>query len=469
MGIIRAAVYCRISRDKVGAGLGVDRQEKDCRDLAARIGVEIVHVHTDNDISAYSGKPRPGYQTMLQQIRDGAIDIVLVWHTDRLHRSPIELEEWIGVCEPRSVPVHTVKAGPLDLATPSGRMVARQLGAVARYEVEHAIERQKAAKAQAAADGKWRGGRRPFGYEADGVTLRPTEAAAVINATERVLAGESLHSVARSLNELGVATSTGGDWKPTELRKVLLRARNAGLIEHDGEVVGEAVWPAIIEPAAWRNLRRLLTSPGRRQPRSNDLIWLGSGVYRCGVCDDGTTMLSASARSGSKARIPSYRCRSSTHVTRAARPLDAYVAQHVVQRLSRPDARSLLVPRPNWVDVDALHARRIDVDARLSEAAGLFADGGITAAQLAEATRRLRAEGESLDLQISDATAASPLAGIADAVDVGAAWQAIPVSRKKVVIRALMTVTLDRAPRGRPQGWRGGSYFNRSAVRIDWR
>ncbi|MDT7743539.1 MAG: site-specific recombinase, partial [Actinomycetota bacterium] len=34
----RAAVYCRISRDKVGAGLGVERQRADCVELAKRLG-----------------------------------------------------------------------------------------------------------------------------------------------------------------------------------------------------------------------------------------------------------------------------------------------------------------------------------------------------------------------------------------------------------------------------------------------
>ena len=130
----RAAIYCRISRDKEGAGLGVDRQEQDCREVAARLAWEVVAVHADNDLSAYSGKPRPGYEALLADLRADVADAVICWHTDRLHRSPVELEEYIAVCDPRAVPTQTVRAGPLDLATPSGRMVARVLGAVARHE-----------------------------------------------------------------------------------------------------------------------------------------------------------------------------------------------------------------------------------------------------------------------------------------------------------------------------------------------
>jgi site-specific DNA recombinase len=142
----RALVYCRISRDRIGAGLGVDRQETDCRQLAERLGWQVVGVHVDNDLSASNGKPRPGYTALLGGLEAGRGDAVLVWHTDRLHRRPIELEHYIGMCEARGIPTMTVQAGPLDLATPSGRMVARMLGSAARFETEHASERQRRAR-----------------------------------------------------------------------------------------------------------------------------------------------------------------------------------------------------------------------------------------------------------------------------------------------------------------------------------
>ncbi len=58
------------------------------------------------------------------------------------------------------VPTHTVRAGLLDLSTPSGRMVARQLGAVAQYESEHKSDRVRRARLQAAQHGEPQGGPR---------------------------------------------------------------------------------------------------------------------------------------------------------------------------------------------------------------------------------------------------------------------------------------------------------------------
>lgn len=53
----------RISSDKVGSGLGVARQEADCRELAERLDFEVMEIYRDNDISAYSEKSRPRYLT----------------------------------------------------------------------------------------------------------------------------------------------------------------------------------------------------------------------------------------------------------------------------------------------------------------------------------------------------------------------------------------------------------------------
>ncbi|MBA3489531.1 MAG: recombinase family protein, partial [Longispora sp.] len=55
----RAGIYVRISQDREGAGLGVARQETDCRALCERLGWTVVDVYADNDTSAYSGAPRP--------------------------------------------------------------------------------------------------------------------------------------------------------------------------------------------------------------------------------------------------------------------------------------------------------------------------------------------------------------------------------------------------------------------------
>jgi site-specific DNA recombinase len=164
-------IYVRISDDREGAGLGVARQEADCRERAAAIGWWVVELYVDNDLSACSGKPRSAYRRLLADLEAGPADAVVAWHTDRLHRSPRELEEFIDICERRSVAVETVKSGPVDLGTPAGRAVARTLGAWARYKSEHKAERHQRKAVELAQAGKISGGgTRRYGYEDDRLT-----------------------------------------------------------------------------------------------------------------------------------------------------------------------------------------------------------------------------------------------------------------------------------------------------------
>ncbi|SFO37139.1 Site-specific DNA recombinase [Geodermatophilus obscurus] len=463
----RAVLYSRISKDREGAGLGVDRQRQDCAELAERLGWGVVAHHSDNDLSAYSGRPRPGYHALLDDLRRGRADAVVVWHTDRLHRRPVELEEYIDVCDPRGVITQTVKAGPLDLATPSGRMVARMLGSAGRYEVEHMIERQQAAKLQAATAGRWKGGRRPFGYEPDGVALREAEAEEIQRATDDLLAGMSLHAIARDWNARGVTTSTGGQWKATEVRKLLTRPRNAGLMEHRGEVVGKAQWPAIVDESLWQAARALMSDPSRRTTTGNARRWLGGGLYRCGVC--GATLRATTGGTGGLGRgsVAAYRCEQGAHVVRRCAQLDAFVEALAVERLSQPDAADLSAP-DSADDTSAVHAERLAVQARLDELIDRFAVGQVTGQQLQRGTATLRGQLDALDARLA-AAGVSALAGIAgpSAADV---WPPLDLSRRRAIIDVLMTVTVHRARRGRPPGWRPGeSYFDPRGIEITWK
>jgi site-specific DNA recombinase len=283
--------------------------------------------------------------------------------------------------------------------------------------------------------------------------------------TSRVLLGESLQSLTRDINRRGVKTSTGRPWTPTELRRLITRHRNAGLVEHQGQEVAEAQWPPIVDRDTWRAARSLLTDPSRRTPRYKGERFLGSGLYLCGVCGDGTTMLTATTMGSGHQRRPSYRCRRGPHLTRMAEAVDELVTAVAIERLSRPDARLLMYPE-KAVDVAALQSRSLALRERLDELGGMFGSGIIDARQLSTGTTTIRAQLDQVTNDLAAVAAGSPLAGFLAADNVREVWDAAPTTRRKAVIRALMTVTLLKAPRGRQPD---GSYFNPDYVKIEWK
>jgi site-specific DNA recombinase len=460
----RAAIYVRISEDRAGAGLGVERQKDDCRALAGRLGWPVVDIYTDNDLSAYSGKPRPGYRALLAAIRAREVDSVICWHTDRLHRSPVELEEYIAVCEPRGVPTQTVKAGPLDLASPSGRMLARQLGAVSRFESEHHSERTKRARLQAATAGRWSGGLRPYGYEADGVTVRESEAERVRWMAVQVLAGVSLRSIAAKLNEQGARTSTGHDWTPKAIGLLLQRPRNAGLSVYRGQVVNDTAWPAILDEDIWRGVCAVLTDPDRNTAKDRTRKWLLSGLAVCKVC--GAAVESNVSTWGDR-RAPAYTCPAG-HVRRHAAELDDYIEAVILERLGRPDAAELLAPDQRG-DTAALHAQDAALRARLDELGRMLADGAIDARQLEAGTERIRGQREQITAELAAVSRGSVLAGVADAADPAKVWAGLDLSRRRAIIDILVEIVI--LPMARRGGYhrKGETTFTPESVAVTWK
>ncbi|MHB1491319.1 MAG: recombinase family protein, partial [Cellulomonas sp.] len=239
----------------------------------------------------------------------GQASAVVIWHTDRLHRSPRELEEYVDLCERRGITTQTVKAGELDLATPSGRAVARTLGAWSRFEVEHKSERTKRAQLQAAQAGKWLGGARPFGWRFgadDAPILDPLEADAIRSACDMLLAGASLGSIVTRMNGAGLMSTTGKPWNYTTLRQALRRARNAGLSTWHGEIVGTSTFPAVVAEDTWRAVVAKLADPSRRRSQSNRARWLVAGIA---VCECGQTVRSACTSNRDGTSRTTYRCR----------------------------------------------------------------------------------------------------------------------------------------------------------------
>lgn len=383
-----AAIYVRISEDRTGEALGVKRQEVDCRAEADRRGWPVGEVYVDDDVSAYSGKPRPAYQRMLADLADGHVDAVIVYHLDRLTRRPKELEEFVEVCDAAGVSAVATVQGDVNLGTGDGLLVARIQGAVAAAESDAKSRRVLRKMADNAERGLPHGGAvRPFGFEDDRVTVRESEAEIIRDLAARLLAGESLGSLARWLTESPIQTSTGKDkWRSGTVRGMLRSGRISGQREHRGEIVGDAVWDAIITPEQTAQIRALLDDPGRRTNRTARRYLL-AGMLVCHKCD--ATMMSHPR--GDRRR---YVCKSGvdfvgcggTLVT--APPVEELISKAVLLRLDTPELAAALAGDDPSDDHARLLSEQVAAEqAHLDELADLYADRQITAAEWTRARK----------------------------------------------------------------------------------
>ncbi|MCU1598403.1 MAG: serine recombinase [Glaciihabitans sp.] len=436
---VRAAIYARISRDATGEGLGVERQLDDCRTLAAKRGWIVAEEYVDNDISAYKGKRRPSYQRMIEDIEAGQRDAVVVYHTDRLTRRPIELEQFVQVCERAGLQQFATVTADIDLGNDDGLFMARILSIVAAKESARKSARLKRKAQETAEAGKPNGGHlRPFGYEKDQLTVVESEATVIRQLADRYLAGESLMSLTGWLQDQGVLSVAGLPWRTTTLRQTLTNPRIAGLRAHNGVVVATAVWPAIITPATHEQLVAAFArkaSTGRRVARR----YLLSGMLRCGKCGN---KLFSSVR-GERRR---YVCMSGPdhggcgRLTIVAAPVEEWIAEAVLIRLDSPAMADALAGRAAADDRHAALLLELQSDqALMAELAGMMGNREISPAEWKVAREPIEARIYNISRQIDQLTGHSALTGLVGNGDaLRTSWSTLNLSRQAAIVGAVL-------------------------------
>ena len=469
----RAVIYCRISKDSAKLGLGVERQEKACRALAAKQGWHVVSVLVENDVSASRGKKRrPLYRELLRMIESGEVDVVISWAQDRLLRQPLELEELITLADICPFTIAAPMDAWTDLTTASGREMARFYVARARGEIERKTERQKAAYRQSAESGKPHG--RAYGYERDG-TIIPEEAAIVRDLFARYVAGQGINGLVTWINAQGITNTKGATWgrygMTWMLRNPKYIAERHRIVNKDGrnrwEYVGPGNWQPIIDRDTFMAAQgRIADNANRNNRTAPNKKWLGAGLYVCGMC--GRKMLTHYAQwvttDGVHHPGRRYVCMPSRHLLRKADEIDELVQSEMVSYLRANDLAALLRDDRDVSAARALREEAIGLQGSLAELATAIANGELSPALAGQAERKINERIAEIDAETAVNGERSALALVAGADDPGQAWRVLAendIASAQAVAAAICTITL------RP-GKRGRGPFDPASVEITW-
>jgi site-specific DNA recombinase len=462
---MRAGIYARISHDPLETTLGVQRQIEDCTAEAKRRGWEIVRTYTDNDVSATRSKVRPEYEAMLSDIRAGRIQAFVVWDIDRLTRTPRELEDIIDLADKYGTSLASV-GGEVDLSTPQGKMTARIKGTVARHEAEQQSRRLKRRYEQKALAGEAHSAV-AFGYQRvtiDGVKRDipdPITGPLVVEAAQRFIKGEALHSIVNDWNARGIKPVRVEKWSTSTVRQMIKRPINAGKRVHRGVIVGDANAEPLMTEAMLDQIMARLNDPERQKMAlGNAPKHLLTMIAKCGRCGGNMRRLKG-AKSKATGLYPSpvYSCKDCFKLSRKIEDVDAIVTGAVLGRLQRPDLLAELL-KTNPDEADRARRTVAELESRLSVAADQFSDGAITGPQLKRITQRITPKLEEARNALAFATPSSPLADLAGA-DAVAKWEAAPLDIKRQVIDALMAITIMPAQLGK--------HFDPELIKIEWK
>lgn len=490
--------YCRISRDKRGTAEGVETQHHENVNAAEELNETINETFVDNDLSAYSGAERPDYQRLIESIKAGRVRLLIIRHADRLHRDTGEVLAFIKVARAAGIKIFSsMKGGFYNLDKASGRHDLIRDTNDAEHESAHRGERVADARKRQARNGEWKGGTRPYGWgllttepqyrndQRRGKVMRepcgisddgkpvwldmtkhnPQEADEIRHWASEIADKIEMRALLRDLAARGVQTvsqkegrtdrqrngrqTKHGGWDSRTIAQILLSPRTVGHAVYNGEIVARNMFPPIITEDQQNTLRTILSDPRRRTSPGNAPKWLGSLIYRCGICDDGTTMTVRK-----KYREMVYACRAHGHCTRPAEMLDEHVADVIVARLSRPDVADLIPRADVDVDVSGLRDELVSLDARKQDAATMWARAVIDTEQLETITATVDQRIAEVRAELDRATVHSPLSPFAYSENARTVWDGLSLARRREILRELATFTVAPPVRGR-RGWRG--------------
>ena len=468
----RAAIYVRISDDKAEDAAGVGRQEADCRALAERQGWSVGEVFVENDTSAYKRRTvqladgttslrvvRPAFRQMLDGLNAGALEGLVAYDLDRIARDPRDLEDLIDVVESRKIPTRSV-TGSLDLGSDAGITMARVMVAIANKSSRDSSRRIARKHLELAEQGKTGGGGiRSFGYERDGVTVNEAEAQVLRQIAADLLGGASLSGVARQLNEQGVATVRGGAWGARSIHSVITKPRVAGLREHQGEVVGEAVWPAVLDRDTWEQVRIRLQS--RAQGATNRMRFWLTGILVCGKCE---RRLISSHVTSSRTR---YWCATPRggcgKIAVAAPQAEVTVEGLLLGALRSPEVLAALRFQGSTAGAEQARKDAAADEAQLKELAVAWARRQVSMPEYLAARGEIESRLRQTRL-LSRAALPAAVREIADG-DPGAAWERFDPAQRREVARVVFPsgIRVDPLPPDRPR-----TFDPARLVPVDW-
>lgn len=277
---IRVAIYVRVStQEQAKEGYSVGEQTDRLRKFAEAHDWCIVKIYVDAGHSG-ANTDRPALQQMIEDLKAGKIDKVLVYKLDRLSRSQKDTLELIeDVFLPNNTDFESMTE-KLDTSTPQGRLFLGILAAFAQLEREMIKERMSMGMNARIKEGKWRGGAQvPFGYDyepaLEKLVINEYEAMIVKDLFEKFTEGKTLYSIEKDMLATGHTFHNGNVSKRTT-KYVLRNKTYCGYLRHKDEWL-PALHDPIIDEETFNKAQEILDE--NRQKYIDSGLKVGSKAF----------------------------------------------------------------------------------------------------------------------------------------------------------------------------------------------
>ena len=281
-----AGLYIRVStEDQAREGFSLPEQEKRLRAMCEYKGYEIYKVYKDAGISAKTGNSRPGFEELLQDIRDKKCNTIVVLKLDRLTRSVFDWEKIIRFLEENDAYLDCAN-DDINTTNANGKMISRILTSVSQNEIERTSERTKFGMVGAIKEGHIPH-KAPFGYKHENKKLIPDEVTKdqVIRIFNLYYQGNSYQTISNLYNKEKVFGKT--NWKDSTILKIIKNPIYKGDFIHGKRTKNPTYYEDVVEPIVskelWEECQVQKKKNSRNYKRNEDYLFLQK--LKCPHCN----------------------------------------------------------------------------------------------------------------------------------------------------------------------------------------
>lgn len=291
------------------AGQDEANQVTDIERYCTAHGYRIVKWYELNDRSASKGQQQSKLDEAVEDMREGTIQTIVCWHSDRLERrGPEALFKLIRQTKDAGGRIESVQEPLLGTEDISGEAATALSAVISHQESVKRAERQRISIAAAKSRGALYS-TIPWGMEAVGEKghkqIVPTDLCreVVPEIFTRCIDGHSLTQIAAWLDSEGISTRQNRDhWSESTVRWIICQRAYAGRwVARHGEIIQTC--EAVVNPSTFDRAQQALKHRGKRGPASKAPAMLGK--LKCATC--GSPMYRSKSGNPGQKRLY-YRC-----------------------------------------------------------------------------------------------------------------------------------------------------------------
>lgn len=294
----RTVLYARYSDTKQDDGYSIEYQLSECQEYLKKNGLQLSKTYIDQAVTAKKVAGRDAFFELLQDVKNGLVDVIIVYKFSRIFRNAYESHKYRKVFKKHNVKLISITQ-QVDDETSAGQLMIGVMANIDEYQSAVISDHVKSAMREMVSEGFFAGGTVPYGYKLETVQhgkkrrkkYIPDEyEKEIVNQLYELYADNySLRYLQTFLKNKGVFTRQGKQFSIQTIARILRNDFYIGILRYNAQghepIVVYDVIPPIISKPLWDRVQHRHSLQKDVSPRKRKDLYSLTGKIYCKKCD----------------------------------------------------------------------------------------------------------------------------------------------------------------------------------------